>query len=239
MAEMLCIHGLDSDSRIWSQWQSHFERYTVHAPNLPGHSAAERSISIPFDFAAIANHLAHEYLKPEHGGSILVGHSMGAIIAVEIAAQYPDSVAGIILLAPAAIENFTDLDRFLIRTGLAQAGIHTSGRIQKNDNDGMAGCADDGKVIERYAAEIAKVRLLERLSGFNKPLWVGYGDSDLYVPNKLLHPFLSQKDLLLKAKAAFPNAATYILKGRGHFLPSDKPKILFKLIDRFLAEHSL
>lgn len=94
---LVLIHGWSCDHTAMRPVAEAFpQRHTI-CLDLPGHgrSPAAEAYTIEANAAAV--------LAAMPGKAILVGHSMGAQIAVEAATQSPEKVAGLVLLDPAPI----------------------------------------------------------------------------------------------------------------------------------------
>lgn len=99
---VVLIHGAGMDSSAWalqSRWIAH-HGCAVLAVDLPGHG---RSAGAPLPtIAAMADWAVRLVAAAGAKRAILIGHSMGSLIALEAAARHPESVAGIGLIATAA-----------------------------------------------------------------------------------------------------------------------------------------
>jgi pimeloyl-ACP methyl ester carboxylesterase len=98
---LFLIHGWACDHRSMMPVVENFAaQHLCISVDLLGHGQSPKAdeYSIKAQAAACLAHL------PE--GAIVVGHSMGAQVAVQMAADAPDKVAGIILLDPAPIISF-------------------------------------------------------------------------------------------------------------------------------------
>lgn len=95
------LHGAQHDHSVWilqSRYLAH-HGYSVLALDLPGHL---RSDGPPLESVeAIADRLAHVLRSASVSRMLVVGHSMGSLIALELAKRLPDAVAGIALVATA------------------------------------------------------------------------------------------------------------------------------------------
>src|SRR5208282_5193766 len=94
--------GPGMDHSVWalqSRWFAHHGA-NVLAVDLPGHG---RSAGPPLtDIAALADWTGCLIASLGEGRASLVGHSMGALVALETAARHPDLVARLALLGAAA-----------------------------------------------------------------------------------------------------------------------------------------
>jgi pimeloyl-ACP methyl ester carboxylesterase len=98
-APSICfIHGAGFDHSVWVMPARYFARhgYNVVAPDLPGHGrTAGPALST---IAEMADWLLELLDTTEIQQSILVGHSMGTLIALHIAANHPQRVRRMALL---------------------------------------------------------------------------------------------------------------------------------------------
>jgi pimeloyl-ACP methyl ester carboxylesterase len=94
---VILLHGLSISSRYLVPVATEAARWTlVHAPDLPGFGLSgnpETILDIPGLADATAAWIAVNELPPV----IVLGNSVGSQIAVNLAARYPDRVAGIVL----------------------------------------------------------------------------------------------------------------------------------------------
>jgi pimeloyl-ACP methyl ester carboxylesterase len=90
------IHGLGSSSCFYKIIIPHLQSVTrCIALDTPGSGLSEQSVkSVSSDVIGLL-----DYLKIE-GKVVVVGHSMGGIVASEIAATSPDRVRGVVLIGP-------------------------------------------------------------------------------------------------------------------------------------------
>jgi pimeloyl-ACP methyl ester carboxylesterase len=96
------LHGAQHDHSVWilqSRWFAH-HGYGVLAFDLPGHgrSVGPALPSVP----AIADALAPALAELPCPGFLLIGHSMGSLIALELAQRLGERTAGVALLGTAA-----------------------------------------------------------------------------------------------------------------------------------------
>ena len=100
---IVLVHGSVVTRAMWlPQLRGLSDTYRVIAPDLPGHGvlAAE-----PFTFANAAAHLARLMAAEIPAPAIVVGASLGGYVALDLARQQPERVAGLVLAG--ASRNFT------------------------------------------------------------------------------------------------------------------------------------
>ena len=123
------VHGAGMDHTVWVMPSRYFARngYNVAAVDLPGHglSAGKPMESI----SELAEWLATVVETLRFTKPVVVGHSMGSLVAWEFAARYESNCQGIALLGPSIPMPVTP--------PLLEAAENRS-----------AGCVFDGKYLE-------------------------------------------------------------------------------------------
>jgi lipase len=95
--QILAIHGLTGHGRRWKTLaEQHLGEYAVAAPDLLGHGRSRWSAPWTLD----ANVAALAALVTG-GPVVVVGHSFGGAVALNLAAARPDLVSALVLLDPA------------------------------------------------------------------------------------------------------------------------------------------
>src|SRR5258706_8390447 len=121
---VVLVHGAGGSSVVWMDAVRRLQhRRRVIAPDLPGHGQSDRwhavdDVSIAMYRDAIGTVCA--LLQVER--AVLVGHSMGGMIALAAASAWPERVAGVVLIAsgariPVARRGFEVLERDFARAG--------------------------------------------------------------------------------------------------------------------------
>lgn len=90
------LHGTRLSRSIWSgQVHAFSDRYRTVAVDLPGHGELAH---VPFGLAAFTDRLdAIVDREARSGRAVLVGHSLGAYVAIEHAARFPDRTAALVV----------------------------------------------------------------------------------------------------------------------------------------------
>ena len=99
-AQVLAVHGLTGHGKRWETlFDRHLPGVTALAPDLLGHGRS--SWDAPWTIEANVDALS-ALLDAEGGGPVVVvGHSFGGAVALNLAAVRPDLIAGLVLLDPA------------------------------------------------------------------------------------------------------------------------------------------
>jgi pimeloyl-ACP methyl ester carboxylesterase len=96
------IHGAGMDQSVWTlqgRWLA-FHGWNAFAVDLPGHGRSRGEPALP-TVEAMADWLVALLAETGTAPAWLIGHSMGALVALETAARQRDQVAGLCLLGAA------------------------------------------------------------------------------------------------------------------------------------------
>lgn len=101
--KVFLVHGAGMDQSVWTLQGRYlaFHGWNTFAVDLPGHGRSRAEPALP-SIAAQADWLAALVAETGPEPAWLVGHSMGALAALETAARHPERVAGLCLLGAAA-----------------------------------------------------------------------------------------------------------------------------------------
>lgn len=98
---LVFIHGAQLDHSVWamqSRWFAH-HGHAVLAIDLPGHGLSEGPLASSVE--ALAEALAAPIARTTPQPLLIVGHSLGSLIALELARRLPRQTAGVALLGTA------------------------------------------------------------------------------------------------------------------------------------------
>ncbi|TPI14152.1 alpha/beta hydrolase [Mesorhizobium sp. B4-1-3] len=94
---LLLVHGFTDTSRSFSLLAPHLFGRRLIMPDLRGHGASQAGESCGVaDFAA---DIAGLIRRLRLNRPIVVGHSLGGMVSIALAAQYPELVGGMVILA--------------------------------------------------------------------------------------------------------------------------------------------
>jgi pimeloyl-ACP methyl ester carboxylesterase len=133
--------------------------HRVVVPDLPGHGCSAALPALP-SLAGFADRVAAVAEQEGTAPAVVVGHSMGGVVALRLAARRPDLVRGIVLAAAAGISTTTRLaEAFLAATSVIRPArqlargrrrIARSPRLRALTFDGMS--TSDGAAMSERAA---------------------------------------------------------------------------------------
>ncbi|MFL6083722.1 MAG: alpha/beta fold hydrolase [Mycobacterium sp.] len=98
--QILAVHGLTGHCQRWQTLATrHLPEFAIVAPDLIGHGRS--SWEAPWNIDANVDALARLLDTDAEGPVVVVGHSFGGAVALNLAAARPDLVSALVLLDPA------------------------------------------------------------------------------------------------------------------------------------------
>ena len=97
LTPVLAVHGITASHRAWPLVAERLPGTRVIAPDLRGRGGS-RGLPGPWGMPQHADDLAALLDAAEVESCLVVGHSMGAFVAVELARRHPDRVTGLVLV---------------------------------------------------------------------------------------------------------------------------------------------
>ncbi len=229
---VMLIHGAGYSHSIWPIELRRLRGRTVLALDLPGHgrSAGIGLQSVEAYSAALVSFLAELGLYQ----AIFVGHGLGGAIALQLAVDFPQHVAGLGLISCAAYFNppaellgnlnsahtYPAALRFLLQASFA-AGTHPA-LIERS---AAALNAARASVVCGDWKACAQFDLRERVRQVSAPAYIACGEEDRLTPPAYSR-FLA---------AQIPSAALDILPDTGHMAILEQPQRLADGLMEFLA----
>ena len=236
------IHGAELDHSCWglqSRWFAN-HGYAVLAVDLPGHG---RSGGSPL--ASVAEIAAWAAALLDAAGiarAALVGHSMGALAALEAAASFPERVSHVALLGAAVPMpvSRTLLDAARDDPSRAEAMINAwshspHGHIGGNTVPGMWLYGANRRLMARAARSV----LFNDLSACNNYVLGPQSAVRVRCPALVLSGNRDQMTTLKSAQdlaRTLPAARLEMLAGAGHALMAEQPDAVLDALRLFLAE---
>ena len=201
---VLLVHGWLSSSRIWEQLAGRLaQRFTVYTLDLSGFGESDK----PLSGYGMRNGSRLLYAFCAHFGltrTNVVGHDLGGNMAVKLAADHPDVVGRLVLVATPADENQIDLPTSLWLATLPVLGpiFYTLGRLARPvrglwmrpfvadpqdlteevvEDAGRSTPAAAGKTLAVARREISGGRLARQTAVIKIPLLLIAGEEDQIV----------------------------------------------------------
>lgn len=117
---IVLIHGFLSSSRYWNKLLPGLVAagYKVIAIDLLGFGDATKPQDIEYDYKDQVEYVSRiiDHLQLKH--VVIIGHSMGALIAARYAVLFPARLHSIVLLHPPLYTNTSEAAETLMRTGI-------------------------------------------------------------------------------------------------------------------------
>ena len=221
----VCLHGLADTLATWSRLAPglapHGQVVLVDQRAHGGSDAPPgpyRREDLATDVRGLLDRLAID-------GAVLIGHSMGGVVALTTALAYPERVAGLVLLGTASeasprvaawyerIACAAEIDGL---AGLARA-IYGAGADRRVEGD-PRGIAH----VTRCLKSLAHDPLTPRLPAIACPVLVAVGEND---------PMGVGASVIIRRH--IPGAQLEVIPGRGHWLHVEAPDLLLDIVDRF------
>ncbi len=253
---VLCLHGHPGSAACMSVFTQHLSsRFQTLAPDLRGYGNSPASE----DFTMVEHLHDLEMLleRYEIDRCLIVGWSLGGILAMELALKFPERVQGLVLIATAARPwgdhppiAWTDY----VYTGLASIlnrlypgwvwNIDTFGKrslyrylLQQHTPTAYQHLADEGMMAFLQTSGVADRALRQALSTrYNRladlpqiqcPVLVLAGEADRHIT--------AQSSL--ETAQALPHCEWHIYPNAAHLLPWEIPTQLLADIDRWIDQH--
>ena len=215
MADLLFLHGFALSKRTWNraipQLQAAGHRCVAydrlgfgeaHKPRGPHHYTAEATLA-----EAMRVIDEHELDRP-----VVIGHSGGGTLALQIALAAPDRVDSLVLLAPAVLDDGPPKP---VRSVFSLPGVAPA--LQRL-TWGRAGALIDMTVAWR------PTELADRLGEVLHPTRVITGDRDRIVP----------RERSLEVARRMPNASAVTLENCGHMVHTERPDHFVEIVKAFI-----
>jgi len=210
---LILMHGAGAASQQWPYRLRRLPGWQVFSPDLPGHGRSGGQVERKIEGYAARVLEWMEAVSIER--AVLVGHSMGAAIALAMAIQAGEKVRGLILLGAAA--RFPVNPMLLEKLSVplwAQEGVNlivkwsfSKGADQRLRQDYFKQLiANQAGVVHNDFAACSVFDVTARLSEIRQPVWLLCGEEDVMVPLRL-----SQE-----LAGAIPKAKLRLLSHCGH-----------------------
>ena len=238
MAPLVFLHGVGGGKAVWDRQVEHFRALGYRCIAWDQSGYGQSPMVEPYDFQTIAAALQAEIGEEP---AVIVGHSMGGLLAQEFYARYPQQVTALALcFTSAALAAGTDFARAFVaaRIGPLDAGrsmqeiaqeVMPAQRGRVSDAAGLALAERTMAAVPpaTYRKAIHLVTTFDRRADLEKiavPALLVAGSDDLTAPAQMMG-HMAQK---------IPGAEFVVLRGCGHLGPMDQPEAFNKVLEGFL-----
>ena len=240
---LVLLHGVGADVRMFDPVVAPLAaRADVVAWNLPGYGG--RAGGAPLRFADLAGEVVAEFDRRGIDRAWILGHSIGGMLAQEVAASFPDRVAGLVLSAttPAFGSRDGSFQQTFLKTRLAPLdGGATMAELAARFVPSLVGPAalpEAAPVATALMSALPQASFragLECLVTFDRrddlariavPTLVVAGEADTNAPLKTM----------TRMAEAIPGARLVVLPGIGHLAPLEAPEAFAAAVGGFLDE---
>jgi pimeloyl-ACP methyl ester carboxylesterase len=232
---MLLVHGWGTDRSVLGGLHERArDRRRVVGVDLRGFGDSDAPEQ-PYTIASYADDLAFVAQALDLERPIVVGHSMGGMIALDLAARYPDQVSAAIILegmvvAPEAVAGLPP-----VLEGVRQDGYQAfAARLMAF----LAGPHIDPAARERLVASILNCRQRVLISAMEGILAFDSVAAAAHVKCSLLYVGTGARYAdLERFRQLCPQLVTGQLVGCGHYFPLEVLDQLDPMIERFVQTH--
>ncbi len=240
---LLCIHGAGSSSVVWMELVRRAAGVRrIVAPDLPGHGQSDAwhadvdAITLYRD--AVGTAAATLGLER----AILVGHSMGGMVALACAAAWPERVAGLVMVASgarlpvsASLLQRAEREPAKLAGWLAKVGFSPSTPPEIAErwaslafadslNAQAPGALDQTAYVDFSAVNAFDGRAL--LAQVQCPTLVITGKDDR----------LASLDQAAEIVAGISGATLEVVANAGHMIVQEQPAAFWQILQKFLTE---
>jgi pimeloyl-ACP methyl ester carboxylesterase len=241
---VLLVHGAGGDRSVW-QLQTLFlahHGFDAFAVDLPGHGLSGGELIS--DIGSMVEWLARVIGALEVGPAHVVGHSMGSLMTLELAANHPDLVRSAVLLGsaasmpvhPALIES-AENNTLLAPQLMTAWGYGTRSHVAGNPTPGMWMVGGGQALLERASSGVIANDLKacneyiapdELAAHVTCPVTVLVGSDDRMTPPK------AGAAVIASLEAAGVQVTKVPLPGVGHTMMSEAPALVRSALEAAL-----
>jgi pimeloyl-ACP methyl ester carboxylesterase len=236
---LLFLHGLGSNLRAWEKNMDVLQDdFRCIALDFPGYGKSTKG-NLPYGMKFFAQTI-REFIKALNlKRLILVGHSMGAQIALTLAIDQPDFLEKLVLIAPAGFETFSPSEKEWFNALYSSSFLKqiTKDQIVRNFEINFSRFPKDAgfmiddrlkmlgtpeyehfcNLLPQCVRSMLHEPVFEMLPKILAPTLVIFGENDQLIPNKILHPLQNTFTIANSGSARIPHAQLEMLRPCGHF----------------------
>jgi pimeloyl-ACP methyl ester carboxylesterase len=248
--DLILLHGDLSSTYTWRHLIEPLARgLRVHAIDLPGHGFSEKPANAPYTTTWLAGHVAAYMQATGVTSAVIVGSSMGAEVASEVAALYPRLTRGLVLIAPAGLPAEQSMaPRFAVRilrwplvgeivarlpfrARLAQLlhdAYYDPTRLTEEDIDAYYVPARSHNGLSAFVARVRRDANVDRTSivrTIRAPTLIVVGEVDRLVPGSIAQRY---RRLVVGSREE-------VIERTGHLPQEERPDAVLRVIEEWLG----
>ncbi|OJV52319.1 MAG: hypothetical protein BGO31_05680 [Bacteroidetes bacterium 43-16] len=255
---ILFIHGLGHALIAWNKNIAPLaQKYRCIAIDLPGNGLSSKDINYPYSMEFFAEAVKDFIIQKGLTQVFLCGHSMGGQVALTLAQTSLPGVKGVVLCAPAGIEQFNAVERNLYKGTMLFVDLLSTeeNSLRKAINNSFYIMPESAPLLIQQLVSIMQLQsrahyrvmmekcivgmleepVYDHLHNIEVPVHILFGEKDGLIPNKIIHP-ISLKQMLDQAMPKLVKGSYNLIPKCGHFLQWEKPEDVNFYIDSFVKE---
>ncbi len=255
---LVFLHGLGSYLKGWKKNVDELRHdFRCIALDFPGYGKSSKG-NYPYGIRFFAQTIARFIRLLGLRNVTLIGHSMGGQVAIALASRPASGLGKLVLIAPAGFETFTETERIWIRSLYSPALLKNMPQDQlirnfevnfKRFPEDARFMIDDRLMMRGTPAYDLYCELIplcvnsmldepvfDLLPSIRIPALVLFGENDMLIPNKLLHPQLSSVAVAETGASRIPHARLELLRPCGHFAQWECAPAVNRSIRSFVKE---
>ena len=229
---VILIHGLGGDYLSWPADVRRLADHTVYALDLPGHGKSSGP-----DLQSIAAYAERVVRFLNDVGlfkAVIVGHALGGAVALTLAAEHPERVAGIVLIAsggrlPMAsslMENAASPSTFPQAVqALQEAAFGPHAKVSLKEMTSKRLLVSRPTLLYHDLLACDAFDISPRLADIRIPTLIICGTADRICPLRYAENLAS----------SIPGAALQTVEDAGHMVMLEQPRRVAGLLNLFLA----
>lgn len=237
-SHVVLVHGFLGSGKIFQPLTDHLARhFCVTTIDLPG-SAGSHDVAVPSTVEELSLMVADTIHQSGLNRYSILGHSLGAMIALEISLQFPEALDKMVQYGgcpdgylPERFETTEDSINKIRNEGIAAVAAEIAAKwFQRGDKDPLYPLALEAgnRSNEEAAIDHLKTwdhwRARERLATVQTPTLIICGDSD-----RSTHP-----DLSVEMWKKIPGAQLFIAPNAGHIVHLEHTEFFNRIVQLFL-----
>jgi len=232
--ELLFVHGWCCDREAFKPQFEHFaQTHAVTTLDLRGCGESDKPEG-GYTIPELADDLARFCAAAGIEKPVIVGHSLGGMIAVEVAARHPAAASALALIDPGPIDPLPETVEFF--RGFAEELSGPNGEQVRRLFVQDMGARDEelAQWITELMCSVPLPIATAVIHGVYS--WDGVGAfQQCNVPTLLLRHELDENPDVLRLRALKPDLQVGLTVGAGHFHQLEVPEQVNAMIERFLA----